>query len=64
MSVCTFFSDLDIPSLLDYFPICPMKNFLEMVLILKRFTLHLYFLKNIYFAKVIGVDLLKVIIYT
>lgn len=63
MSVCTFFSDLDIPSLLDY-PIFAMKNFLEMVLILKRFTLHLYFLKNIYFAKGIGVDLLKVIIYT
>jgi len=62
--VYPFFSALEFPSLLDYFPNFSMKSSVEMVLILKKFTLYPYSLEKYFFVKGILIHLLKAIIYT
>lgn len=66
LSVCIspFLSILEIPSLLGCFSNFPIKNSVEIVLILKKFTLHPYFPESLFQTRASLFHLLKAVLYT
>lgn len=58
-----FLSILEIPSLLGCFSNFPIKNFVEIVLILKKFTLHPYFSESLFQTRASLFHLLKAVLY-
>ena len=58
-----FLSILEIPCLLGCFSNFPIKNFVEIVLILKKFTLHPYFSESLFQTRASLFHLLKAVLY-